>query len=387
MSNILYISKANSIPFAKREVSNYKTEDNTLSFEGKQALSEEGIWYFQPNNKPVIQIQSNLNNIKAEIYKNNIKQEEINAVLKIENLNQNITLDCDFVNLDESVNVGIKFSTGNVYDNANDLNVIDTFSLNGNLPEFTRTDPNFIGKTITVNGVNYTVLSILYDEIVKAWCIEVNSQTLPSGATVMTLNYDIEQFNIYEIPFDFENYNNSELFILISADNGIETFYQVSEKLSIGFFERMIEVQYRDGENKDIWYATGIKHLLWLEYDRIIPFTQEESENQLNDDDAYLIDTQVNEGNEFFLTPIVFKKYRQLALALSHSELFIDSIGYVKEGPISKEDNGESNLVDVSFRLIKSNADFETFVNKTITGNYIFDNGGFVVENDEYLTE
>ena len=57
----------------------------------------------------------------------------------------------------------------------------------------------------------------------------------------MSLDY-AEAFNIYEIPFDFEQYNNSNLLILIEAETESEQKrYKVSEHLSIGFFEGQIE--------------------------------------------------------------------------------------------------------------------------------------------------
>ena len=258
MKNIFYVSKANSIPFADRDISNYKTEENTLSFEGKQVLSKKAIWNFQPNDNPPIQIKSNLSNIKAKIYKKDVFQEEIEAVLKIENLNQNITLDCEVVHLQESANFGLIFTTGNIYNNATDLNVLDTYNLIGSLPDFAITDKNIIGKTILVDGIECTIISHIYDEVLNTWCIEVENETITSGEKVMSIDYDIENYNIYEIPFDFEQYNNSDLYILLQANNDYETFYKISELLKIGFFERQIE----EGKINEITNKEEIKEII-----------------------------------------------------------------------------------------------------------------------------
>lgn len=385
MKDIFYISKANSIPFADRSLGKYKTEENTLSFEGKQFLSQRAVWYFNPSDAPTIQIKSNLSNIKAKIYKDSIEQEEIDAVLKIENINQNITLDCEAVPLVSSFKKGIKFNSGNIYDNATDLNAIETYSLYGNLPDFILTDKNIVGKSITISGTDYEILSVVYDEDQSSWCLEVDSGSL-AGSYVTSIDYDIEQFNIYEIPFNFEQYNNSDLLILIQAENNTQTFYKVSELLQIGFFEGQVEMQYSGNDNQDIFYSTGIKHLLRLPYAKIIPYTAEENENQKNDNDAYLVDGQTNEGFEYHFETMSFKKYRQFVLASYHSQLFIDSTGLVIDGSINKEDNEETNLVDVTATFIKSNADFEAFENKTIEANYITHEGGLVTDNENYLT-
>lgn len=383
MKEIFYISKANSIPFVDRGVNRYKTEDNSLTFEGKQFLSQRDIWNLQPNDKPIIQIQSNLSNIKAKVYHNNTFQEEINASLKIENLDQNITLDCSVVTLSESNNLGVKFTSGNIYDNASDLNIIDTYNIYGNLPDFTLTDKNIIGKSITINGVNYEILSFIYDENEEAWCLEIDTITLTIGNYVMSLGYNIEEFNIYEIPFNLEQYNNKELIILIQAEKEGYTYYKVSELLSIGFFENQIEVQYAGSDDKDIFYSTGIKHILRLNYIKIIPYTVEENENQKNDNDAYLVDSQTNEGLEYYLDTMSFKKYRQIILALNHQQLFIDGVGFVIDGAVTKEDNEETNLVDVTFKVIKSNTDFEAFINSK--KSIILNNSNTVLNNNSSL--
>lgn len=390
MGEILYISKANSIPFVKREVSVYKNEENSLSFEGKQYLSQQAEWFFQPNEKRTIQVQSNLSNLKAKIYKGNVFQEEINPELKIEFLNQNITLDCQFVELTESNNVGIKFTTGNIYDNATDLNVIETYNVTGSLPDFAL--DNIVGKTITIDNVDYLVLSKIYDDLQASWCLEMDAQSYTVASVVMSLNYNIENFNVYEFIFDFEQYNNSELYILIQAERQTETLYLVSEKLKIGFFEGQIHILYKGTADKDIFYSTGIFHSLRVPYDKITPYTIEESESQKNDNDAYLIDTQTNEGTEFSLSSIPFKKYRQLVLALNHSILFIDGIGSVKDGEVSKEDNEETNLSDVTFQSIKAfsekdnKTEFDKHFQTITTPNLLKENGGFITETEKYLS-
>lgn len=392
MEEIFYISKSNSIPFAKREVSNYRTEENSLTFEGKQNLSERDYWYFKPNEKATIQIQSNLSNIKGVVYKDSVLQEEFNADLKIENINQNITLDCEVVDLLDTSNRGLKFTNGNIYDNSTDLNVIDTYSIAGSLPDFTRTDENIIGKLINIDSTDYEILSIVYDETESSWCIEIDSASLTLGTAVMSLDYDIEKFNIYEITFDFQNYNNSELIILIEAETTSTTLYQVSETLKIGFFEGMIDILYKGNSDKDIFYSTGIKNILRISYDKITPYTIDENENQKNDNSAYLIDSQTNEGNEFAITPISFKKYRQLVLALNHPTLFIDSIGYVIDGSVTKEDNEETNLVDVTFKCIRAfsekenKREYNKTQDKVDIQTYFTEDGGLIVE-DNYIIE
>ena len=384
MKEIFYISKANSIPFVDRGINKYITEYNALSFEGKQFLSKKATWNFKPSDQPTIQIQSNLSNIKAKIYKDAILQETIDAVLKIENLNQNITLDCEVITLEESVYKGLKFTSGNIYDNSTDLNVLETYNVYGNLPDFTLSDKNIIGKNITIDATDYEILSIIYDENETAWCLEIDTTSLTNDDYIMSLDYDIEAFNIYEIPFDFEQYNNSNLLILIEAETESEQKrYKVSEHLSIGFFEGQIEIQYAGLDDKDIFYSTGIKHLLRTSYLKIIPYTAEENENQTNDNSVYLIDSQTNEGYEYFLGTMTFGKYRQIVLALNHSYLFIDSKGGVIDGTVSKEDNEETNLVDVSFKVLKSNADFEAFENNSISA--IINGNNTIVNNNNQI--
>ncbi|QQV90899.1 structural protein [Polaribacter phage Freya_1] len=387
---ILYISKLNSISFAKREVSDYKTDENTLSHEGRQLLSSHAIQYFQPTDVEPIQVLSNLEDIKGEIYKDNVLQDTINAVLKIKHLDTNVTLDCEIVDLDESDNLGIKFTEGNIYTASDNLTIIGTYSLNGFLPDFTRTSTDIIGKTIEIDGEDCLVVGLVYDEVVEAWCIEIESTTITTGVNIMSITYDVEKYNVYEIDFDFSDYNNSDVFLLIKAENNTQTFYQVSERLKIGFQNRLIEIRHKGESDKDVFYSTGIKHLLRLKYIKIIPYTSQESENQKNDNDVYLIDSQVNEGNEFTLESVPFNIYRRIVLALSQSVLFIDSIRYIIDGEVNLEDNDESNLVDISFQVIKAsssidNTEFEQFLNDETISNFVFDNEAFVLENDDYL--
>ncbi|QQV90573.1 structural protein [Polaribacter phage Danklef_2] len=387
---ILYISKLNSISFAKREVSDYKTDENTLSHEGRQLLSSPAVQYFQPTDIEPIQVLSNLNSIKGEIYKDNVLQDTINAVLKIKHLDTNVTLDCEIVDLEESDNLGIKFTSGNIYTSSNNLTVIGTYSLNGFLPDFTRTSTDIIGKTIEIDGEDCVIVGLLYDEVVEAWCIEIESTTITTGTNIMSITYDVEKYNVYEIDFDFSDYNNSDVFLLIKAENNTQTFYQVSERLKIGFQNRLIELRHKGESDKDIFYSTGIKHLLRLKYIKILPYTSQESENQKNDNNVYLIDSQVNEGNEFTLESVPFNIYRRIVLALNQSVLFIDSVRYIIDGEVTKEDNDESNLVDISFSVIKAlstvdNTEFEQFLNNEPISNFVFDNDAFVLDNEDYL--
>ncbi|QQV90496.1 structural protein [Polaribacter phage Danklef_1] len=387
---ILYISKLNSISFAKREVSDYKTDENTLSHEGRQLLSSHAIQYFQPTDVEPIQVLSNLEDIKGEIYKDNVLQDTINAVLKIKHLDTNVTLDCEIVDLDESDNLGIKFTEGNIYTASDNLTIIGTYSLNGFLPDFTRTSTDIIGKTIEIDGEDCLVVGLVYDEVVEAWCIEIESTTITTGVNIMSITYDVEKYNVYEIDFDFSDYNNSDVFLLIKAENNTQTFYQVSERLKIGFQNRLIEIRHKGESDKDVFYSTGIKHLLRLKYIKIVPYTSQESENQKNDNNVYLIDSQVNEGNEFTLESVPFNIYRRIVLALNQSVLFIDSVRYIIDGEVTKEDNDESNLVDISFSVIKAlstvdNTEFEQFLNNEPISNFVFDNDAFVLDNEDYL--
>ena len=379
---IFYTSKINSIPFVDRATTGYKTDENSLSFEGKQFLSQRDIWYFQPNDTPVVQIKSDLSNIKAKIYKDSVFQEEIEAILKVENLNQNITLDCIVVDLVDSSNKGIKFTSGNTYNNPTDLTVLKAYNdITGSLPDFAFTDKNIIGKSITIDELDYKVLSFIYDETQNSWCLEIDTTILVSGDKIMSLIYDIEDYNIYEIPFNFEQYNNSDLIILLQGEKNTITYYKISETLKIGFEENLIEIQCKGAEDKDIFYSTGIKHILRVPYDKIIAYTSEENEYQKNDDSVYLIDSEAKEGNEFFLESTSFKKYRQLVLMLNSTELFIDSVGCVIDGAVSKEDNEETNLLDPNFKVLKSNSNFETFKNNEISSSLVVSGSNFIVNN------
>ena len=390
-NTILHISKLNSIVFAKREVSNYKTDENTLSHEGRQSINEHAIQYFEPNDVETIQVLSNLNNIKGEIYVDNTLQETVRSVLKIKHLDINITLDCTIVNLENSNNLGLKFTEGNIYKSKDDLTVKDSYSFFGLLPDFTRSSTDIIGKELLIDNEKCVVAGFVYDELEESWCIEIESSNIVAGPNIMSITYDIEKYNVYEINFDFRNYNNLDVYLLIRGENNTQRFYQISEKIKVGFFDRMIEIRHKGESDKNIFYSTGIKHLLRLKYLKIIPYSSQESEVQKNSNNVYLIGSQLNEGNEFTLESIPFNLYRRVALALNQSILFIDSIQYVIDGEVSFEDNEESNLVDISFKVIKATnlinneANFKEFLNNQTNSNFVLDNDGFVLDNEDSL--
>src|SRR5690606_4396291 len=131
-----YLSKANPIRYAQRvawgDSINYKTDENTLSFEVDVKRVMKEVQQFQSSDKPVTQFKSNYAGHTAEIIQNGEVVAAIPIVKKSNHIGLKEKRDGRIYKYAPG-KAGIYFLTGNIY-NFDTNAVTDTHALNGMLP-------------------------------------------------------------------------------------------------------------------------------------------------------------------------------------------------------------------------------------------------------------
>lgn len=354
-SPFFYISKSMSIRFANRIVwgdsSNYKTDENTLSFEVDAKCAHCELQRFQSSDVIKTQFLSNYGERIATVIKANGEEVDV----PIQQLTNNIGIKDkrDAIKYDlGNGKTGIYFIQGNIYDYDTGA-ATGTYTLNGALPEWAE-----VGKYFSMDMAWFMIEDIVYDETKNADVIVISN--IFSGAEVSQIVqsiYNRFEYEVYEFSIDMVNYLDQKIQVrLKNNDDNFPNITHLSEYISVKVkHEDCLEIKYRNGSNTDVVYATGIENLLRIPYTFINGQYEEENENYKTDTNAVLLTSQLYELDEFVFEPLTKELWRKLCQALSHEFVFINGVGYTKndefdtEGPLD-----ESNLYVLKATMAKN---------------------------------
>ena len=400
-SRFFEIPKLNSITFGRNETWNglqngiHKNRNNTLSLLGIQDFQFEEKLIVRNTDTVRIQFKSNYTTHNAK-YQNCLGN-NISNNLVIEKMSNNLDL---FESLASVVfsynqNLALYFESGNVYDTGG--TVIAQYELNGNLP-----DSAIIGTSVDISGFGvYQIVDIVYDEQrnKRAIVFDLSYNGVDQSNVIMKAYYDLLPFEVYEMDIPFNNLiiqgtTKKEVRIYINATHPIYgTVDEYSEYISIleeevyteqNGLNNLLAINYYNQNNKSIFYLYGIKHFMRAEFVNFETTIIDESDVSQGDLKTFLLDSTLHEGANITFADMTYNMKIKLSLALSSESLFINGLGYVKNGNLTIEQIENTNLYSVSCELIRTNESFDVngegnlgrnenyasrFIPKLVTGN------------------
>lgn len=352
------ISKTNSIRFANRvawgDCSNYKTDENSLSYEADVKLPYKEVLLFQSCDVITTQFKSNYSDISATIIKSDNTEIPLIVEQKTNFLGLKDRRDAVIYDLGNN-KIGVYFTSGNLYDYDYQADTGNDYVLNGLLPEWGK-----VGNYINIDNAYYFIQEIIEDEDrnAKVLVIDVGSLDTPNQdeVTVVSCLYNRFNYNIYEFTIDMVNYLNECFQVRINNnDDNFDNLIHLSEWINVKIKqENTVEIEYKNSSNTDIYYPTGIKHKMRLKYEYVNGKVDDPNELYKTDDSGVLLESNVYELDEFIFFPMTKQRMRQLVLALSHDIIEINNVSYLKNGNIEVgEPLKETNRYEVKAVLIK----------------------------------
>lgn len=351
-----YISKSNSFRFAERVdfTKKHKTDENTLSCEMDVIKPYKQIQTFKSIDVIKTQFKSNYKFNKAFVVQGNV-QSELTIQRKTNNLDLTDSRTAIKFNLG-SGKTGIYFLSGTRFDFDTGA-PIGPYELNGYLPEWGKK-----GNRFKMNNTWFQIQDIYYDDIKNADVIIINNVYTGMGdVTIVSAKYNKENYNVFEFSISMNSYLDSKFKVRIVCENGaILLLHKKQEYLSedihvVANYPNTVEIRYKNKDNNDVLYSTGIEHLLRIPYNKVSGVDVNTSDNHKTDDKVILLEADIYESNKFDFEPLTKELWRKLKIALSHDTVFIDSIGYVKESDFETEGPlGQTNLYVLSVNMVKN---------------------------------
>ena len=356
-----YISNANSINFIKSEIwdgcSIFKNDENTLDCQGLQPILHKSFTLFQTCDTSTIQIKSNYEDVTAVLRDSNLNETAITVTKKSTNLNRFQSLDAKYYKYREG-KLGIYFDTGNIYDE--NQSITGTYTLSGNLPEFA-----ILGGLVSLEGIGvYEIVDILYDEEINKRVIIINySYDGAISDVIVSSIYDILDYEIFEFEIDWSIFSVGYYDIVVtSTDTVIGTETHISDTIFLDTeHKKTLAINYSNNNNRDIFYKYGIEHFIRVPYINVVSKNKEESDINITDNSASVIESSVYSMNEFKFDVLSNRVKEKLVVSLSCENVFINGIGYVKDGSIEVSNIENTNMNEVTANMLKTNINYTTF--------------------------
>jgi hypothetical protein len=375
-SPYFYISKSNSFRFANRiswgDSANYKTDENTLSCEADVRLAYQEIQQFQTADVITTQFKSNYKTNSAKIVKSDLSEVDVPVIKMTNNIGIKDKRDAVKYNIGGG-KTGVYFLSGNKYDYNTNV-VTEAYYLNGLLPEWGQ-----IGNYIQIGTAWFLIDEIAYDEGRNAEVIVIAS--IYTGAdTNVVVGSIFNRFNyeVYEFTIDMVNYINQKFRVRINnTDSHFTEIIYLSELIWCKVkHDNVLEIKYSNSTNTDMFYSTGITNLIRIPYLFVKGKVDEENETHKTDTTTVLLNSDLYEVDEFVFEPVTKEIWRKIMQALSHENVTINGIGYVKNGNFNTEGPLEdSNLYVLTATMIKTGSVY----NSKTSGNLDFNSSSVEV--------
>lgn len=347
------ISKSNSIRTANRiefgDSANYKTDENTLSFEADVLLPYRETQQFQSADVITTQFKSNYDTNTATIIKEDLTEVDVPVVKKSNNiglLDKRDAVKYDF----GGGKTALYFTSGQTYDyNTGIAN--GTYLLNGGLPEWA-----IAGNYLQIGATWYLIENVIFDDAKNAQVVVFsNVYTGVEVAEIVSSIYNRFNYEVYEFVIDMVNYIDQYFNVRIdSQDATFGELVQLSEDIWCKVkHEDVLEIRYKNSTNTDMDYSTGIEHLIRIPFTGIKGKFDEESDTYKTDTTAILLNADLYEEDDFLFEPVTKEIWRKLVMALSHETVTLNGVGYVKSGNFNTEQLGVTNLYVLTATMIK----------------------------------
>lgn len=353
-----YISKSNSIQFAQRvdwgSCTNYKNDENTLSCEENVPLPYTEIQQFQTCDVIRVQFRTNFEFYTATVHPEGSEIVEVPIQRVSNNMRLRDRRDAFIYDLGGGKS-GIYFTQGTRYDYVTGQPV-GNYTLNGYLPEWGK-----IGNQVKINGAWFDIEDIIFNEEFNAEVLVTSAQVTAGTTEVEVASmYSLFNYEVFEATIDMGNYPNQKIKVSIAiSDSNFGEINLESETIEIKErHKNTLEIRYKNNTNTDMFYATGIENKIRIPIERIDGKPSDETEVYKTDDSTILLNTEVHETNVFEFQPVTKPMMWKLVQALSHSDVLLDGVGYVKESIEVEGALEETNLYVVTATMIKSKGAF-----------------------------
>jgi len=365
-----YISKSNSFRFANRiswgDSANYKTDENTLSHEVDCEIPYTEIQQFQSADVITTQFKSNYENNVATIIKTDLSEVNVPVVKMSNNIGIKDKRDAFKYDLGNG-KTGLYFQSGNSYDYTTGL-VNGAYVLNGAIPEWA-----VIGNYFAIGSAWFLIEDIIYDEAKNADVVVFsNTYTGADVAVIAASIFNRFNYEVYEFAIDMVNYIDQYIQVRINnTDAHFTEIIHLSEMIWCKVkHENVLEIKYSNSSNTDMFYGTGIENLIRQQYTYFKGKSDEDSEVHKTDTNSILLNADVYEVDEIVFEPVTKEIWRKMVLALSHENVTINGVGYVKNGNFNTEGPLErSNLYVLTASMIKTGSVYTS----QSSGNMDFD--------------
>lgn len=363
----LFLSKANSINFIKIEdINDYETfKNNDNSFDSLNSINYCLPNLFKEKDQTRIQFKSNFEKIDAILRDEFGNNTNINLEKKTSNLNRFEKMDCIIYKYGIG-ELGIYFNSGMTYSELGAEK--GTYILNGNLP-----DMAVLGNYVTITNIGtFEIKNILFDTYIqkKIIVIDYSFENVPSSEIIES-RYDLLPFEVYEFIIDWNLYDDGLYDIYIENSNSQVT--DLGEIISSSMYllhsynihisnehYDTVALAYWNENNRDIFYKYGIKHFKRMSCNYIQAGILDESELNIGDLTVSLNSSSVYETDTFFFIDLTDEEMRTLSIALSCEHVFINGIGYLKNGSLGVEPIENTNLHRLTAEMIKTNINYNT---------------------------
>ena len=371
-----YISKSNSFRFANRitfgDSANYKNDENTLSCEVDVRLAYQEIQQFQSADVITTQFKSNYETNVATIVKSDASEVNVPVVKMTNNIGIKDKRDAIKYNLGGG-KTGIYFLSGNKYDY--DTNVVtEPYYLNGLLPEWAQ-----IGNYIQIGAAWFLIDEIVYDETKNAEVIVIaNSYTGIDVSEIVGSIFNRFNYEVYEFTIDLVNYIDQYFRVRINnTDSNFTILIHLSELIWCKVkHDDVLEIHYSNSTNTDMFYSTGITNLIRIPYTFIKGKVDEDNDTHKTDTTSILLNSDIYEVDDIVFEPVTKELWRKLMQALSHENVTINGVGYIKNGNFNTEGPlEESNLYVLTATMIKTGSVY----NSKSSGNLDFNSSSVEV--------
>lgn len=360
-----YISKSMSLRWAQVVEKDYQeiydTEENTLSQDSyaiDPCMAKRDTSLFQVLDNITEQFLTNYENQQVNLIREDGSIVALNPLLYSNNIGRTDSRDAQKYSLGEGL-TGIYFMTGSTYDYDSGADLGVDYALNGALPEY-----GIIGNWIYIDSAYYQIKNVLYDEDRNADILVIEEDyTGDEISVIVKAIYNRQVFEVYEFSLGFALYNNEELqvqLLLTDSRSNFPDLEFITEKIGVKTrHENTVEVKYYGLYNSDVYYTTGIQHLIRLPLISKELTHTDDSEILKGDSRSNLISSSVYEGILYELGLLTPGMYRKSVQALSHKYISIDGVGVIKDGGIDKEGPlEESNLYIVKAGMLKTTRPF-----------------------------
>jgi len=365
LSAYAYIPPQNSFQYYENEtidnINIFPTDTNTPvcdSLTNGNMLIYSNKQLFLTSNAITTQFQSSYNTFLASLIKEDGTIINMPVVKKTTNIGREDKRDAFYYNYN-GTQTGIYFTSGNTYD-FNTSAITGTYILDGGIPEF-----GIIGQLLYLDSVLFEIKDIIYDDVIKKNSIIIDKlYTGQPTAAIVSSVYNIQNYEVYEYIANFTTLTGVFRIELAISDtihsSWVDKLFK-SDNIDIKSVQKnALKIEYYNDTNSNIYYSTGIKNILYVEFDSIKILLNDDFKNIVTDNSAILIYDTIHEGISISFSILENERAKKLAYALSHKFVLINGVGYAKFSEIKINNIENTNMNTVSVDMIKSNFSYNS---------------------------